>query len=100
MCSECPDYVNIGFLRRWGVYACPQCLPSDIVPIRSWTWKLRPPDIRHSHLTYHTIPYHTHYVQLEVVGHDHLQHAQSNISSVQTNAGPTPALLQSRAGGN
>ena len=38
---------------------CPQCLPSDIVPIRSWTRTLRPPGIRHRHLPYHTIPYHT-----------------------------------------
>ena len=48
---------NIGFLGRWGTYACPQCLPSDIVPIRSWTRTLRPPGIRHRHLPYHTIPY-------------------------------------------
>ena len=41
------------------MYACPQCLPSDIVPIRSWTRTLRPPGIRHRHLPYHTIPYHT-----------------------------------------
>ena len=33
-----------------------QCLPSDIVPIRSWTRTLRPPGIRHRHLPYHTIP--------------------------------------------
>ena len=53
---------NIGFLGRWGTYACPQCLPSDIVPIRSWTRTLRPPGIRHRHLpchTIHTLPYHT-----------------------------------------
>ena len=66
---------NIGFLGRWGTYVCPQCLPSeivpirrwtrtlwrpgDIVPIRSWTRTLRPPGIRHRHLPYHTIPYHT-----------------------------------------
>ena len=48
---------NIGFLGRWGTYACPQCLPSDIVPIRSWTRTLRPPGIRHRHLPYHTIPW-------------------------------------------
>ena len=47
---------NIGFLGRWGTYACPQCLPSDIVPIRSWTWTLQPPGIRHRHLPNHTIP--------------------------------------------
>ena len=47
---------SIGFLGRWGTCACPQCLPSDIVPIRSWTWTLRPPDIRHRHLPYHTVP--------------------------------------------
>ena len=35
----------------------PQCLPSDIVPIRSWTRTLRPPGIRHRHLPYHTIPW-------------------------------------------
>ena len=47
---------NIGFFGRWGTYACPQCLPSDIVPIRSWTRTLRRPGIRHRHLPYHTIP--------------------------------------------
>ena len=47
---------NIGFLGRWGTYACPQCLPSGTVPIRSWTRTLRPPGIRHRHLPYHTIP--------------------------------------------
>ena len=25
---------NVGFLGRWGTHACPQCLPSDTVPIR------------------------------------------------------------------
>ena len=56
---------TIGFLGRWGTYACPHCLPSDIVPIRSWTWRtLRLPAIRHRHLPYHTMPsfdmaYHT-----------------------------------------
>ena len=51
-------YINIGFLGRWGTCACPQCLPSDTVPIRSWTRTLRPPGIRHRHLPYHhtTIP--------------------------------------------
>ena len=58
-CSRAPHYINIGFLGRWGTYACPQCLPSDTVPIRSWTRTLRPPGIRHRHLPYHTIPYHT-----------------------------------------
>ena len=51
-----PDYINMGFLGRWGTYACPQCLPSDTVPIRSWTRTLRRPGIRHRHLPYHTIP--------------------------------------------
>ena len=46
----------IGFLGRWGTYACPQCLPGDSVPIRSWTRTLWPPGIRHRHLPYHTIP--------------------------------------------
>ena len=56
-CSRAPDYAtNIGFLGKWGTYACPQCLPSDIAPIRSWTWTLRLPGIRHKHLPYHTIP--------------------------------------------
>ena len=32
VCSHAPT-CNIGFLGRCGVYACPQCLPSDIVPI-------------------------------------------------------------------
>ena len=51
------DHVpNMGFLGRWGTYACPQCLPSDIVPIRSWTRTLRRPGIRHRHLPYHTMP--------------------------------------------
>ena len=40
------------------MYACPQCLPSDIVSIRSWTRTLRPPGIRHRHLPCHTMPYH------------------------------------------
>ena len=44
---------NVGFLGRWGIYACPQCLPSDTVPIRSWTRTLRPLGIRHRHLLYH-----------------------------------------------
>ena len=55
-CSRAPDYINIGFLERWGTYACPQCLPSDIVPMRSWTRTLRPPGIRHRHLPYHHTP--------------------------------------------
>ena len=50
---------NIGFLGRWGTCACPQCLPSDTVPIRSWTWTLRRPDIRHRQLPYHAILYQT-----------------------------------------
>ena len=33
--------------------ACPQCLPSDIVPVRSWTQTLRPPGVRHRHLPCH-----------------------------------------------
>ena len=32
-------------------------LPSDIVPIRSWTWTPRRPGIRHRHLPYHSIPW-------------------------------------------
>ena len=55
-CSRAPDYTNIGFLGRWGTYARPQCLPSDTVPIRSWTRTLRPPGIRRRHLPYDTIP--------------------------------------------
>ena len=39
------------------MYACPQCLPSDIVPIRSWTRTLRRPGIRHRHLPCHAMPY-------------------------------------------
>ena len=58
-CSRAPDYINIGFLGRWGTYAYPQCLPSGTVPIRSWTRTPRRPGIRHRHLPYHTIPYHT-----------------------------------------
>ena len=58
VCSRAPDYAtNIGFLGRWGTYACPQCLPSGTVPIRSWTRTLRRPGIRHRH--HSTIPYHT-----------------------------------------
>ena len=34
---------NVGFLGRWGMHACPQCLPSDTVPVRSWTRTLRRP---------------------------------------------------------
>ena len=45
---------NVGFLGRWGTHACPQCLPSGTVPIRSWTRTLRPPGIRHRHLPCHT----------------------------------------------
>ena len=56
-CSRAPDYINIGFLGRCGTYACPQCLPSDTVPIRSWTRTLRPPGIRHRHLPCHAIPH-------------------------------------------
>ena len=44
---------NVGVFGRWGTYACPQCLPSDTVPIRSWTWTLRPPVIRHRHLVWY-----------------------------------------------
>ena len=58
-CSRAPDYINVGFLGRWGTCACPQCLPSDTVPIRSWTRTLRPPGIRHRHLPYHAIRYDT-----------------------------------------
>ena len=49
---------NIGVFgggARGHTYACPQCLPSDIVPIRSWTRTLRRPGIRHRHLPYHTM---------------------------------------------
>ena len=49
---------NIGFLGRWGTHACPQCLPSDIVPVRSWTRTLRRPGIRHRHLPCHAMPCH------------------------------------------
>ena len=39
------------------VERCPQCLPSDTVPIRSRAWTLRPPAILHRRLPYfHTIP--------------------------------------------
>ena len=31
--APCPD-VQLGLLKRWGTHACPQCLPSDTVPIR------------------------------------------------------------------
>ena len=55
-CSRAPDYINVEFLGRWCTYACPQCLSSDTVPIRSWTRTLRLPGIRHRHLPYHTIP--------------------------------------------
>ena len=48
------------------MYACPQCLPSDTVPIRSWTRTLRLPGIRHRHLPWYGMvwygmvwPYHT-----------------------------------------
>ena len=44
--SRDPDRINMGFLGRWGTHACPQCLPSDVVPVRSWTWTLRRPGIR------------------------------------------------------
>ena len=58
-CSRVPDHVtDTGFLGRWGTHACPQCLPSDIVPIRSWTRTLRRPGIRHRHLPCHAMPCH------------------------------------------
>ena len=66
-CSRAPDYINVGCLGRWGTHACPQCLPSDTVPVRSWTRTPRRPGIRHRHLPchwcaftdlYHTMPYH------------------------------------------
>ena len=41
---------------RWGTYACPQCLPSDIVPIRSWTWTLRRPATLYRLRPCHAIP--------------------------------------------
>ena len=44
---------NMGFLGRWGTHACPQCLLSGTVPIRSWTRTLRRPGIRHEHLPCH-----------------------------------------------
>ena len=47
------DWTEVPRLGRWGTYACPQCLPSDTVPIRNWTWTFRPPVIRHRHLPYH-----------------------------------------------
>jgi hypothetical protein len=55
-CARAPDHVNAGFLGRWGTHACPQLLPSDIVPIRSWTWTLPPSGIRHRHLPCHAMP--------------------------------------------
>ena len=71
-CSRAPDYItNIGFLGRWGTYACPQCLPSDIVPIRSWTRTLRPPGIRHRHLPYHAIPCTYHAIREDPAAHGH-----------------------------
>ena len=53
----CPD-AQIGFLRRWGMYAHPQCLPSDTLSLS----EARPGRFgRQQSLTdiYHTIPYHT-----------------------------------------
>ena len=35
-------------------------LPSDIVPVRSWTRTLRPPGIRHRHLPCHAISHGMH----------------------------------------
>ena len=55
VCSHAP-MCNAGFLGRWGMHACPQCLPSDIVPIRSWTRTLRRPGVRHRHLPCHAMP--------------------------------------------
>ena len=55
--SHFPGPTLAHLLGRWGTYACAQCLPSGIVPIRSWTRTLRPPGIRPRHLPYHTIPY-------------------------------------------
>ena len=48
---------NIGFLGRWGTYACPQCLPSGtvagarVLPARRFGGQVSVIDI------YHTIPY-------------------------------------------
>ena len=54
--SRAPDHAaKAGFLGRWGTHSCPQRLPSDIVPIRSWTRTLRLPGIRHRHLPCHAM---------------------------------------------
>ena len=49
--SPCPDAVFSGGGAR--THACPQCLPSDTVPVRSGTWTLRRPAILHRHLPSH-----------------------------------------------
>ena len=51
-CSQC--------LGKWGTHACPQCLPTDTVPIRSRTWTLRPPAVLHRLLPYHGCCYRRH----------------------------------------
>ena len=58
----------IFFLRSLHSKFSSQCLPSDIVPIRSWTRTLRPPGIRHRHLPYHTIPVQMSRLRMLLVG--------------------------------
>ena len=48
--------LSVTNLNDTAIDSCPQCLPSDIVPIRSWTRTLRRPGIRHRHLPYHAMP--------------------------------------------
>ena len=56
--ARAPDHHNVGFLGRWGTHACPQCLPSDTVPIRSWTRTLRRHRMSATDIC-HTMPCHT-----------------------------------------
>ena len=50
----CASYLHS---LRPDTYACPQCLPSDTVPIQSRTWTLQQLAILHRLLPYHTIPW-------------------------------------------
>ena len=70
------------------MYVCPQCLPSDIVPIRSWTRTLRPLGTYPSQTS--TIPYHTTLVDAEHrqqqqpmwLAHAHSEHCTKRASHI------------------
>ena len=50
-------HMRVGFLGRWGMYACPQCLPSDMFLSEAGPGRFGgTPGIRHRHLPCHTMP--------------------------------------------